>query len=69
MTLREELTLGLALWTFGVAVMAGVALATPRFYTEGLTMGGLFGVLGLYLVWCSCTDLFADDWDTDIKQE
>jgi len=49
--------------------MVGVALATPRFFLEGMIMGGLVATLGIYILACACFDLFADEFHDDIKKE
>lgn len=65
---EHEALLGLALWGIGVGVLAGVALATPRFFTEGLWLGTLFGALGMVLMIVGCVDMFCDDWEDEIKK-
>ena len=68
MKAETDLYLGAALWLFGMAVMVGVALATPRFFTEGMALGGLTATLGLYILGCACWDLFVDEFEDNIKE-
>ena len=67
MSAEEELVLGAALWAIGISVLVGVALATPRFETEGYWLGGLAAFLGLCLIWWACDDLFTDEVVEDVK--
>jgi len=69
MKAETDLFLGAGLWLFGMAVMVGVALATPRFFTEGMLAGGLTSTLGIYIIWCACLDLFVDEYHDGIRKE
>lgn len=66
MTAETDLFIGFGLYLFGMAVMVGVALATPRFYTEGMAVGFLFALLGVYILGMACWDLYVDEWEEDL---